>query len=258
MSRDTKKDQSVSSLALLSLAFARFVRRPSYELFLRVHQGCAVLCAYGMWLHVKDKLTFLGFCIYVSCGIFVVSAVLELLWITYRNFTFHHGFSRANIDVVRDAIRVKIQVQRPWKIRAGHYINIWLPGVGFRALLESHPFMVVSWAVDTSWKPRLTTLHLLIESRDGFTHRLLRYAKRSPADIKHLVLYSGPYGSSTPMKEYGTVLLIATGSGIAAVLPHLKERLDGYEKCEVVTRRIHLVWQLKGEGMQFYPPIDEC
>ena len=52
------------------------------------------------------------------------------------------------------------------------------------------------------------------------------------------------------MKEYGTVLLIATGFGIAAILPHLKELLEGYERCEVVTRRIHVVWQLKGEGLR--------
>ena len=174
-----------------------------------------------------------------------------MLWIIYRNFAFHRGFSRANIDVVRDAIRIKIQVQRPWKIRAGQYVNIWLPGIGYRAMLESHPFMIASWAVDTSWKPKLTTVHLLVEPRDGFTHRLLRYAKRSSGDTGHLVLYSGPYGSPTSMNEYGTVLLIATGCGIVAVLPHLKELLDGYEKCEVVTRRIHLVWQLQGEGMRF-------
>ncbi len=60
------------------------------------------------------------------------------------------------------------------------------------------------------------------------------------------------------MKEYGTVLLIATGFGIAAILPHLKELLEGYERCEVVTRRIHVVWQLKGEGLRVDRQEDEC
>ena len=181
-----------------------------------------------------------------------MTTLLELLWIFYRNFTFHRGFSRAKLDVALDAIRVEIRVRRPWNIRAGQYINIWLPGVGYRAILESHPFMIISWVVDTSWKPKLTTIHLLVEPRDGFTHRLLRYAKSSSAETKHLVLYTGPHGSPTSMKEYGTVLLIATGFGIAAVLPHLKELLDGYERCEVMTRRIHLVWQLKDEGTRLY------
>ena len=112
--------------------------------------------------------------------------------------------------------------------------------------------MIVSWAVDASSTPKLTTVHLLVEPRDRFTHRLLRYAKRSSEGTRHLVLYSGPHGTPTSTKEYDTVLLIATGFGIAAVLPHLKELLDRDERWEVVTRRVHVVWQLKGEGMRLY------
>ena len=190
----------------------------------------------------------------LPCSVIHVGGTLLI----YRNFSFHRGVSRAEIDVVRDVIRIKIQVRRPWTIRAGQYINIWLPRVGYRALLESHPFMIVSWAADTSWKPKLKTVQLLVEPRDGFTHRLLRYAKRSSGKTKHLVLYSGPYGSPASMKEYGTVLLIATGFGIAAILPHLKELLDGYEKCEVVTRKIHVVWQLKEEGLLLCLRRDQC
>ena len=250
LSSVTKNNQSVSSLIPLSFAFAQCTRRRTYEPFLRAYQACAVLGVYAMWRYVKDKLVFPGLCIYISCGTFVVTALLELLWISYRAFTFHRGLSRANIDVIRDTIRIKIQVPRRWNFRAGQYINIRLPGVGCRALLESHLFMIVSWAVDASSTPKLTTVHLLVEPRDRFTHRLLRYAKRSSEGTRHLVLYSGPHGTPTSTKEYDTVLLIATGFGIAAVLPHLKELLDRDERCEVVTRRVHVVWQLKGEGMR--------
>ena len=254
---NTKKKQSVSSLALLSFTFAQTIRRPSYELFLRAHHACAVLRAYAMWRHVKDESAFPGLCIYISYGIFVVTALLELLWILHRYSTVHHGLSRANIDIIRDTIRIKIQVPRRWNIRAGQYINIRLPGVGCRDLLESHPFMIVSWAMDASSTPKLTTVHLLVEPRDRFAHRLLRYAKRSSEGIRYLVLYSGPHGIPTPMKEYETVLMVATGFGIAAVLLHLQELLDGDERCEVVTRRVHVVWQLKGEVMRLYLVEDE-
>ena len=118
--------------------------------------------------------------------------------------------------------------------------------------------MIVSWAVDASSTPKFTTVHLLVDPRDRFTHRLLRYGKRSSEGTRHLVLYSGPHGTPTSTKEYDTVLLIATGFGIAAVLPHLKELLDRDERCEVVTRRVHVVWQLKGEGMRLYLVEDEC
>lgn len=107
--------------------------------------------------------------------------------------------------------------------------------------------------MEKSWKPKLTTVELLVEPRDGFTHRLHRYADTCSNETKHLVLYSGPHGAPTSMKEYGTVLMIATGFGIAAILPHLKELVDGNKRCEVVTRRIHLVWQLKTKGRMNSP-----
>ena len=38
--------------------------------------------------------------------------------------------------------------------------------------------------------------------------------------------------------------MVATGIGIAAQLPYLKELIKGFNNCETRTRRIHLVWQL--------------
>ena len=161
------------------------------------------------------------------------------------------------ISTLFNTVRIKIQVPRRWNIRAGQYINMRLSGVGCRELLESHLFMIVSWAMDASLTSKLTTVHLLVEPRDRFANRLLRYAKRSSEGTRYLVLYSGPHGIPTLMKEYKTVLMIATGFGIAAVLLHLQELLDGDERCEVVTRRVHIVWQLKGEVMRPYLVKDE-
>ena len=96
--------------------------------------------------------------IYISSGIFVVTTLLELLRMIYRNFTFRRGFSRAKIDVLSGAVRITIQVRRSWNIRAEQYVNLWLPGVGYRALLESHPFMIASWLEDESCKSKLTTV----------------------------------------------------------------------------------------------------
>ena len=50
------------------------------------------------------------------------------------------------------------------------------------------------------------------------------------------------------MERYGSILIVASGFKIAAQLSHIKELLDGYEACNVITRRIHLVWQLMHQG----------
>ena len=50
------------------------------------------------------------------------------------------------------------------------------------------------------------------------------------------------------MKDYGSVLMVASGFGIVAHLPYLKALLEGYMASRVVTRRIHLVWQVNHPG----------
>jgi NAD(P)H-flavin reductase len=50
------------------------------------------------------------------------------------------------------------------------------------------------------------------------------------------------------MEEYETVLIVASGFGIAAQLPYLKRLIHGYNAREVRARRIHLVWQIENKG----------
>jgi hypothetical protein len=42
--------------------------------------------------------------------------------------------------------------------------------------------------------------------------------------------------------------MIATGFGIAAQLPYVKQLIHGYNNCKARTRRVHLVWQLQSIG----------
>lgn len=99
---------------------------------------------------------------------------------------------------------------------------------------------------------------LLVEPKTGFTRRLLQYACDSsltlpvPEDFSSLdfriIWFSGPHGSGIDIGDFGSVLLIATDYGIAAQLPVLKELIRGFNRCEVRTRRVHLVWQLRAWG----------
>ncbi|MCJ1313644.1 hypothetical protein MMC25_007323 [Agyrium rufum] len=54
----------------------------------------------------------------------------------------------------------------------------------------------------------------------------------------------GPYGTPVDVSEYGTVVLLATGMGIAAQLPLLKAVVDECHNGTAKARRIVLVWQL--------------
>ena len=122
------------------------------------------------------------------------------------------------------------------KIQAGQYINLWIPSVSFWSFLQSHPFVVTSWA-----KGKQSSLDLFIEPRRGLTRELLSHA--GAADSR-LVLFGGPHGISAPVREYETLVMVTSDFGIAAHLPYLKQLIHGYNTRKVRACRIHLVWQL--------------
>ena len=62
------------------------------------------------------------------------------------------------------------------------------------------------------------------------------------------VLFSGPHGNSIPMDDCENIFIVASGFGIAAHLPYLKQLIHGYNVREVRARRIHLVWQVRDIG----------
>jgi NAD(P)H-flavin reductase len=127
-------------------------------------------------------------------------------------------------------------------IKPGQYINVWILFVSFWSFTQSHPFVVISWAVEEQ-----KTLDLFIEPRRGLTRELLHRASKNQA-LDFLVMFSGPHRKSVPVEEYETILMIASGFGIAAQLPYLKQLIHGYNARDVRARRIHLIWQIEDKG----------
>jgi len=255
------------SLRLLS---SSLFRRISYELFLRCHQGLAGVIAYALWRHVPSSSKVPRAYLFASGGTFLITLVIQCFAVLYRNFSFRRGCSRALIARQNGAVRMTIFSPRPWKIKAGQHVNVWIPSVGLWSFLQSHPFTIASWSEGEN-----PSLNFLIEPRDGFTRKLVERApeyekwtskptdeemdKRPFGDARNprgssgsselrIAFFSGPHCSGAPIGEYGKVLMVATGFGIAAQLPFLKELIQGFNRSEVRTRNIHLIWQLNDLG----------
>ncbi|KAM3474863.1 hypothetical protein MY5147_004063 [Beauveria neobassiana] len=173
-------------------------------------------------------------------GIVVLSMIALGLLVLYRNGTFGYSHPRADILSSRGAVFIRVNLSRPVHVKAGQYINLWIcmPSQRFRSLFESHPFVVVSWSDRAVYE-----LDLLIEPRSGFTRDLLRVSKTKVEPYR--ALFSGPHGNSIPLGNYEVVLMIASGYGIAAQLPYLKQLIHGYNSRKARSRRVHLVWELK-------------
>ena len=63
-----------------------------------------------------------------------------------------------------------------------------------------------------------------------------------------MALYSGPHGLSEPVDDYENVLLVASDSGLPAVLPYARKLIHGYNTWTSRVRRVHLVWQVENRG----------
>jgi predicted ferric reductase len=218
------------------------LRKPSYEIFLRTHQALAALFAYSMWRHLPSDQTFPRGYVYISVGLFLVMFVLQSGSVIFQNGIFRYHLPRATITHDHGAVKVRMHLQKPLKIDDGQYINLWMPFVSFWSFAQGHPFMVISWALG-----KQDTVDLLIEPRRGVTQELLVHAKKG-STIYRLVMFSGPHGTSVAMDEYETILMIASGFGIAAHLAHLKRLIHGYSARLIRARRIHLVWQIRDKG----------
>lgn len=202
------------------LSFPIF-RNWSYEVFLRLHQILAGLIVFSIYRHLA--ITVLQWnppipklYAYIFTLAFFLALATHTISIIYRNWPLNHKFPRAHITHGCNAVNIRLELPRPLKVEAGQYICLWIPifSLGFWSFLsffQSHPFIITSWS-----EKEQRSLDLFIEPRSGLIRKLLTYSKIHHGGASRLALFSGPHGTSVLIGEYETVLLIASGFGIAA------------------------------------------
>jgi NAD(P)H-flavin reductase len=98
-----------------------------------------------------------------------------------------------------------------------------------------------------SWSPgRQDVVELFVQTRRGITEKLRTRAALEEASFTAFV--SGPYGRGEPVGQYDSVLAVASGFGIAGVVPCIKRLFYGYNTFSVRVCRVHLVWQVQTMG----------
>ena len=232
------------------------IRRWSYEIFLRGHQLMTGIFIYGIWRHLPNHGGPPKIYLYVGLATLVLNTGLETVSFLYRNGLFSgHGTPRTLVSFSpegtfansksRVAILIRVVLPRPIKFEAGQYVSLWMPSMGWWSWTQTHPFIVTSWS-----RGNLDSIELLVQPRRGMTADLLRLARgASGHPVFFPALFTGPHGTSQSVDQYETVLLIATGFGIAATIPYLKKMIHGHNTCTLQVRRIHLVWQVETLGM---------
>jgi predicted ferric reductase len=143
-------------------------------------------------------------------------------------------------------LKVELELRRPLKVCAGQQIWLRIPYTSYTAFAESHPFVVSSW--EKAENGMAKKIILLIEPKKGFTGRLKILATSEFIDPpRFTALIEGPYGRPTRAEDFGTVILYATGIGIAAQLAVVKQLLESRESGHAKTQRITLLWEVEKE-----------
>ncbi|KAH1890856.1 hypothetical protein KXV57_006326, partial [Aspergillus fumigatus] len=197
------------SLVALMLFSLSLFRRLSFELFLRTHQALAAVCIYMTWRHLPSESIFPRVYLYIPLAILLLSTFVHVLLFLYRNgilpsrtYPYASVMCRkkskntegSDEDPAEGApLKIRVALPRPMHVKAGQYVNLWMPSVSFSSWLQCHPFMV------TSWSPgRQDVLDLFVQARHGLTEKL---RARAPLEgtASFTAFVSGPYGRSEPV-----------------------------------------------------------
>ena len=159
-------------------------------------------------------------------------------------------------------IRLEVTTGRRFVPKSGEYYYLYFPQQ-IRPK-ESHPFSLASYRHDDEGR---TILHFLVAPQRGATLRLFHQIEKllghpipvrpsiapidgqapeteaEPQGAKLKVLVEGPYGHSSDIRPYETLILVAGGSGITAVLPTLHEISLPGGRGKI--QRVVLVWIVK-------------
>ena len=209
------------------------------------HILLAAFASFAIFQHLSLKASQSKLYLVFGFICFTASTIMYCIMLLWRNFKTG---SRNEIEVrkIDDALKVSIRPCRRWKVKAGQFVYLWVPSVGFWSFCQTHPFMITWWSEDQ--RGRAEQIECLVKIQDGFTRHLSNHT--SVANLRLWI--DGPYGSSMNYGDFGSVILCATGPGIAAQIPVAKQILEGFARLEVRTRRLYLVWQLDRESTSYF------
>nr|POF03953.1 putative ferric reductase transmembrane component [Quercus suber] len=235
--------------ALYFTSLASF-RNWCYEIFLASHiiLQCAALAI--LYFHHPGGRKYIA----IALAVFLLDRVVFRLGVKSKTF-------KADLTVMEDGKTVLLS--RNWALEASgtksyglniaygwktmEHIFITVPALGKAHVLQSHPFTIASAAPDPSiphaW------LNLIVRTHNGFTRRLLDYARtHSSATVR----IDGPYGSPLALEMLDScdiTMLVAGGSGIAVAYPILWALLHNLENNDnespsqpIRNRKVGLLW----------------
>lgn len=229
------------------------LRQYSYEIFLILHILLSVATLALLCIHT-DMFGYDPW-VWLCMGIWVFDRGLRLIRIVVLSFkTVGQRNAVGAITAINPGLmRLRVDTSVPIQPAPGDYYFLYSPHS--LSPWENHPFTLASWEKAPSGG---TTLHFLIAPMEGWTRRLRRRIEAvsalkadtesetdalvaSPGSARLRVLLEGPYGHRCDLDAFEHVLLLAGGSGIAAILPYI----FALSRAPAKKRTISIVWTVR-------------
>lgn len=179
------------------------LRHHWYEIFLTVHVLTAISFFGVAWHHVKENGYMQYF--YATVAVWSFDILIRIVRVAIAG-----PWNQAKITAHGDAVYVAVKPALRWNAKPGQYAFIYVLRHNF---WESHPFSIV--------ETRDGHYIFVAKKHAGLTRKLhTSVASKDNQVDKCRVWIEGPYGDSFPIQRYETVLLIAGGIGITAILSY--------------------------------------
>ncbi|KAI0386183.1 ferric reductase NAD binding domain-containing protein [Hypomontagnella monticulosa] len=244
---------------------ASIARHAYYELFKILHIVLAAVAIVGLWYHLQMAETATLKFLFGVVALWAGDRFIRIVRVVYHNFG--RGGTKTLVEALPgNAVRVTVNMARPWTFRPGQHAYLYMPAISF---WQSHPFSL-AWSEEAEdlnsdklamnrqdvLAMRKTSMSFIIRGRTGMTHTLYqRAAARPDGRLITRCFVEGPYGGEHMMHSYGTVMLFAGGVGVTHAVPHVRDLVTGFANGTVATRKVVLVWIIQSpEHLEWIRP----
>lgn len=202
-----------------------------------------------LWFHLSQHDIVHIITLIASNSIWSLSLIYRYSILLYRNHTLNGRSTTAVLEIADDALKLQITPARPWKVLPGQYVYLTIGTAGLFSPIQRHPFMVASPILSNS-------IEIHIWPRKGFTEKLFRLSPPA-AGVYHTcsAWIEGPYGFPLDLRQYGTVMFIASGIGITGHLSYLRNLIEEQDCFDTKTRDVVFIWYME-KGFNHHPAQD--